>query len=112
MPKSRVWHWIFCKIPFPNEFNLLPVLITNNHVLDKEDIMAGKKCEFSLNNDKLNFQIFFHNNRKTYTNKEYDITIIELKLNDDGLKGYSFLEYDDNIFIDDPKKYIKKRQFI
>ena len=108
-PKVGFGTGFFCKIPFPNEFNLLPVLITNNHVLDEEDIMAGKKCEFSLNNDKLNFQIFFHNNRKTYTNKEYDITIIELKLNDDGLKGYSFLEYDDNIFIDDPKKYYKKK---
>jgi len=26
----------FCLIPFPDKFNLLPVLITNNHVLDKK----------------------------------------------------------------------------
>ena len=33
----------FCQIPFPNEFNLLPVLITNNHVLNHNDIIIGKK---------------------------------------------------------------------
>ena len=108
-PKVGFGTGFFCKIPFPNEFNLLPVLITNNHVLDEKDIMVGKKFEFSLKNDELKFQIFFHNNRKAYTNKEYDITILELKPNDDGLIGYSFLEYDDNIFIDDPKKYYKKK---
>ena len=27
-----------CKIPYPDQFQLLPVLITNNHVLNKEDI--------------------------------------------------------------------------
>lgn len=28
-----------CKIPFPTSYNLLPVLITNNHVLNKNDIL-------------------------------------------------------------------------
>ena len=28
----------FCRIPFPNFFHLLPVLITNNHVLGENDI--------------------------------------------------------------------------
>ena len=26
----------FCKIPFPDENNLLPVFITNNHVINKK----------------------------------------------------------------------------
>ena len=28
----------FCTIPFPDEKNLLQVLITNNHVLNEDDI--------------------------------------------------------------------------
>ena len=28
----------FCKIPYPDQFNLIPVLITNNHVLNENDI--------------------------------------------------------------------------
>ena len=60
MSKGGVGKGFFCKIPFPNEFNLLTVLITNNHVLDQSDIMLGNNCIFSLNNDKLIFQIFFN----------------------------------------------------
>ena len=32
----------FCKIPFPDENNVLSVLITNNHVLNENDIENGK----------------------------------------------------------------------
>ena len=42
----------FCKIPFPDQFTLLPVLITCNHVLDINDISIGNKINFSLNNEK------------------------------------------------------------
>ena len=28
----------FCKIPFPNKNNMLPVLITNNHVIDDKSL--------------------------------------------------------------------------
>ena len=31
-----------CKIPYPNEFNLLPVLITNHHVLNRDEIINKK----------------------------------------------------------------------
>ena len=42
----------FCLIPFPDKFNLLPVLITNNHVIEKKDISNGKIIKFSINNEK------------------------------------------------------------
>ena len=32
----------FCLIPFPDKRNLLPVLITNNHIINEKDI-KGKK---------------------------------------------------------------------
>ena len=73
----------FCKIPFPDNFNLLPVLITNYHVISKDDILLNKNINISLNNDKLNINIVMDKSRKIYLNdKLYDITIIELRKND------------------------------
>jgi len=39
----------FCKIPFLN--NLLPVLITNNHVLNEKEIENNKIIQLSINNE-------------------------------------------------------------
>ena len=39
----------FCKIPFPDENNLLPVFITNNHVINKKLLYS--------NNEKISFRI-------------------------------------------------------
>ena len=80
-----------CKIPFPDSLNLLPVLITNNHVLDEEDILPNKEIEFALNDDKKKIKILINESRKTYTNEDFDTTIIEI-LKDDNLDFESFLE--------------------
>jgi len=40
----------FTKIPFNSK--LLPVLITNNHVIDIDDIINNKIINIYLNNDK------------------------------------------------------------
>ena len=43
----------FCTIPFPDEKNLLHVLITNNHVLNEDDIENNKIIKFIIyNKDK------------------------------------------------------------
>ena len=39
----------FCIIPFPDKFHLLPVLMTNNHVITEDDIMKVRKIEFTMN---------------------------------------------------------------
>jgi hypothetical protein len=36
----------FCEIPFHNKF--LPVLITNNHILDENDTKTGKIIKLSI----------------------------------------------------------------
>ena len=89
----------FCKIILNDDWNSLSinVLMTNSHVLDKNDILPGKKINISLNNEEL--QILIDDFRKTYTNSLYDVTIIEIKQND-GIKKSSFLEIDDGIFDD------------
>ena len=84
----------FCKIPFPDLNNMIPVFITNNHIINEE--LLYKKDE------KIKIDIFEEteikeidlNNRIKYTNEEYDITIIEIK-EEDKIKNY--LELDDKI---------------
>ena len=105
----------FCKIPFPDKNNMLPVLITNNHViydtmLDKGDEQISIKIK-----EKNDFQKINTKNRMNYTNKEYDITIIEIK-EEDELKNY--LELDDSIINDilyndnKNKEYLDKTIYI
>ncbi len=87
-----------CKIPFPDRDNMLPVLITNNHIIN--DDLLGKidsEIKFNREGDKDYTKIKLDNNRMKYTNKTYDITIIELKAND---RINDFLELD-KIILDD-----------
>ena len=82
----------FCKIPFNN--NLLPVLITSNHILNENDIDNNKIIKLMINNKMKKIKI--DNSRKKYTNsdKNIDITIIEIKSRKDGINNY--LEIDEN----------------
>ena len=85
----------FCKIPFPNKNQMLPVFITNNHVINK-DILNKDKIELDIKKEKAIKEIKL-NNRMKYTNEEYDITIIEIK-EEDNINNY--LELDDIILND------------
>ena len=91
LEKGGIGTGFFCKIPFNN--NLLPVLITNNHVLNKNDIDNNKIINIMINSEVKKIEI--DNLRKKYTNsdKNIDITIIEIKPNKD--KIYNYLEIDD-----------------
>ena len=96
----------FSLIPFPNKINRIPVLMTNNHVLQEKDIIKGKKINISMNNNKFSFYI--DDSRKVYTSKYYDITIIEIKEND-GFNFNKFLEIDDNIYKQNFNDYYRNR---
>ena len=80
----------FTKIPFNNI--LLPVLITNNHILNENDIQKNKKVSIYYNKEIRSIKV--DERRKRYTNKKLDITIIEIK-EEDNIKEY--IELDDNI---------------
>ena len=43
----------FCIIPYPNENNLLSVLITNNHIIDELILKNKKKLSISINNKEI-----------------------------------------------------------
>ena len=89
----------FCKIPFPDENNMLKVLITNNHIIN-EDILYKENQKISIYIKEEKKERFLNlNNRIKYTNheKQYDITIIEIKDTDE---INNFLELDKNILND------------
>ena len=100
----------FCLIPI-NDFELLPVLITCNHVLDDKKVFSGKQITITINNDKEMHKILMDKSRKIYTNMKFNITIIEIKKNDD-LNDASFLEIDNEILNSDIEeltmRYMKK----
>ena len=95
----------FCKIPFPDENIMLRVLITSNHILNENNIKNGETIKFSLQNNQIEKKIIIDNTRKTYTNKELDTTIIEIKPTDE---INSFLEIDEKLY----KKNTKKKEEI
>ena len=83
----------FCLIPIPND-DLLPALITNNHILNEKDIEINKKIQLTLNNDNKCLNIIIDKSRKKYTNVDLDITIIEMKPKIDNVKKEDFLSID------------------
>ena len=89
----------FCKIPFPDHNKILPVLITSSHVineefLNKDDAKIVLEIGSNPNVKELNLK---DKNKIIYTNSDYDITLIELKAEDN---ISDFLELDD-IIVDD-----------
>ena len=75
--------------------------------LDGNDFYSGRKINISLNDDKINKEIIIDENRKKYSNKEFGISIIEIK-SKDGIKKDSFLDIDEHIYDENPKEYLKK----
>ena len=82
-----------CKIPFPNEFRLLPVLITNNHVINKEYFLKNKIIKISLDDDQNIKLLKILSERKFYSNETYDISIIEIFPKADKLNNFLELDY-------------------
>ena len=94
----------FCK--FSHKKQAIKVLMANCHVLSKNNLKENQKLNLSLNEEKDTKTIDLSIERKTYFNKDYDITLIELK-DEDKIKDY--LELDDNLFQDNSEKIYKNK---
>ena len=94
--QGRYGTGFFCKIPYSWDL-ILKVLITSNHVLNKEDLLLNKTIKFSINNENQQFQILIDESRYIYINNKYDIVIIELKEKDKIDENY-FFDIDNEIF--------------
>ena len=66
----------FCIIKYENKN--IKVMVTNNHLIDDEYIKENDRLETTIDDDKRKIIIYLKN-KIIYTNKEYDITIIEIK---------------------------------
>ena len=83
----------FCKIPYKNE--LLPILVTNWHILTLEEINYNKEIKLSLNDDKEFKVIKIDENRKIFSDKDLDATFVEINIKNDKIND--FLEIDEDI---------------
>lgn len=91
--KGNTGTGFFIKIPYKYKTNLLTVLITNNHVLNENELREQKALILYTNNTECK-HIKIDNNRKLYSNELLDVTIIEIK-EDDNIND--FLELEDEI---------------
>ena len=80
----------FCKIPYTQNDNLLlPVLLTNNHVLSEDALKNDIKIKINGDTKFMSLK-----DRKTWTSKEMDFTCIEIKEKDN---IHTFFNLDDNV---------------
>ena len=97
----------FCNISYKNDYKL-PVLMTNNHVINDEYLKNNNEINISLNDEKIQINILINNNRKIYTNEKYDITITEIIETD---KINNYLEIDP-LFSKVTKMYLNLKLYI
>ena len=95
----------FCKIILKN--NIIPVLITCHHVIDEEYIKNNPFLYLSYYSSKgsegtTEAIIDLNIHRIIYHDKNSDVTIIEIK-EEDNLDIYSFLEMDNSINVNNPQ---------
>ena len=89
----------FCKVPFPDQNNILKVLITANHVLYDKTLYNEEESISILINEEKQERLLSLSNRIKYSSWDYNISIIEIK-EEDKINNYSYLELDDKILDD------------
>ena len=88
----------FCNIFYSEQSYKMPVLITNNHIINEKDIEINQEIGITLDDDKVEKILKINEQRKTYTDKELDITIIEILPSVDEIYSNDFFEIDENAF--------------
>jgi V8-like Glu-specific endopeptidase len=100
----------FCKIPYTENDNLLlPVLITNGHVISEEILNYKNDIEIIIDGET---KIISLNQRKIWNDKEMDFTCIEIKEKEDNIHTFFYL--DDNVLDNnsDNNCYINKNVIV
>ena len=98
----------FCLIQI-NDYESMQALITCNHVLNEKQLFSGEKIVISINNNNKNYEFLIDKSRKIYSNREFNITIIEITKRD-GLNDISFLGIDNQIFNSNINELYRKQQ--
>ena len=99
----------FCKIPFPNKEHMLPVLITNNHIIN-DNFLRKENAKIKIDiKEEIELKEINLNNRLYFTDEFYDITIIGINKKDN-INNY--LELDDIIMNDILNNINKNKEYI
>ena len=99
--KGAIGTGFFCKIPLGNN-EIIPCLLTNHHVIDKQYYDQNKEINLLINDDKDIKSIDTSKKRITFFSEKYDISIIQLQESDN---IQNFIELDENLFIDKENVY-------
>ena len=83
---------IFCKVILNNK--TIFFLMTNYHLIDKNYIENNSGIKIIINNELINLK--FGDKRLKYINKEYDLSIIEIKENK--IIKLNYLEIDESLY--------------
>ena len=103
----------FCNIQYHEQSKYLPVLITNNHVLNKNDLNNNQIIKIAYGDDKIVKLLTINESRITYTNEGLDISIIEIIPDLDDIYTNNFLEIDETILLENSNQiYIQKPIYI
>ena len=101
----------FCKIPLSKK-DFLFTFITNNHVINDNYLNKEKEIKLKMNDgNKTSIKTINIKGRFKYTDEENDVTIIEIKNQDDD-NSYEFLDLDENILNDNGDGYIGNSIYI
>ncbi len=91
----------FCHIS--NQNYTIPVLITNNHIINETTLKEKNVLNITLNGDKEIKKIKLFKNKKIYMDTKNDLTLIEINPEID--KIHNFLELDEGIFSSEKTLY-------
>ena len=91
---DKIGTGFFCKILYQNK--LIPVLMTNYHIISDEYLKNNKQVKITINDDKIIDLININEKNKIYSSikDKYDIMIIKLEKEN----NYNYLELDDSLF--------------
>jgi len=86
----------FCKIKYPNKYNEIYCLITNNHVITKDMFIYQENIEIKFYNKEMKISLNIY--RRIWTNEEIDFTCIEIIKEDDIIEIINPSEIDYNCY--------------
>ena len=77
---------LLCKLPFPDKNNLLPVLI-----IDSNSVISSPTIKIKMKDDNRE-KVIYLKDRITWSNFDYNISIIEIKENIDKINNFIFVD--------------------
>ena len=95
---KKVGTGFLCKIPYESEN--FPVLITNKNIINKDELLSKNKIEITFNNDREERVIDIISERKIFSSKKYDITIIQIIPEKDDIQKFIDTEISNENYID------------